>query len=1012
MKRILTAVAVLVTACATVFAQGAGYQVKGVIVDAIGPVIGASVIEQGTSNGTSTGLDGDYLLNVSSADAIIEISCIGYATQTFPASAVPAVITLTEDTEFLDDVVVIGYGTVKKNDLTGSVTSLKPDSKNKGVVVSPQDMLSGKVAGVAVTNSGGAPGGGSNIRIRGGSSLNASNDPLIVIDGIAMDPNGVKGLSNPLSIVNPADIESFNVLKDASATAIYGSRGSNGVIIITTKKGRENQAPQVTYSGSASVSFRVKGEDVLNGDEYRALIRSVHAPDSPAVAALGTANTDWQSEIFRPALGTDQNVTLTGAYKNLPYRASIGYTGEQGILRTSDFNRFTGSVNLNPTFFDNHLTVNLNGRAMYALTSYADQGAIGSAVRMDPTQPVYDYTSPDAANFGHYFEWKVDGSSLGDPTWPNTINRNAPANPVAQLALKSDKARSASLIGSVEMDYKVHGLEDLHLHLTMGGDYSKGTQHTAASPQAPQNIYYGYTGDDTIVKRNASLTAYAQYIKDLKAHHFDVMAGYEWQHFWRHQNSDGWGVYPSTSPQAGQKTDHVPYEYLTENYIVSFFGRANYSLLSRYLFTATVRYDGSSRFKNHWALFPSFAFAWKIKEESFLRDVNAVSDLKLRLGWGQTGQQEGIGDYNYAAVYNVNNGTKTFYPVTGDGTLYRPQAYDPTLHWETTTTSNIGIDFGFLNSRLVGSVDLYYRLTTDLINKSDVPAGTNFRNQVRTNIGSLSNKGIELSLEGRIIDTQDWFWTVSGNLTYNINRIESLVGGAAGYYIPTGSISSGTSNTIQAFTVGQPAQTFLVYQQIYDKDGRPIEGAVVDRTGEGQINESDMYYYKSPFAPWTAGLSSRLEYKHFDLGISMRANIGNYVFNDREAGQANVSPNELWALSTYLGNRPRAALENNWQTYDLHGILSDYHVKNASFLKVDNITLGYSFEDVLSGYYVHSTDGRFEKTKGLTGRVYVTANNVWCLTKYNGIDPEVFGGIDNNIYPRPFSLLLGVTLNF
>ena len=1009
MKRLLTAIAVLLAACTAVFAQG--YTVKGVVVDEQGPVIGAAVVQQGTTNGTSTGLDGDYTLIVPSGDALIEISCIGYATQVFKASEVPSVITLAEDADFLDEVVVIGYGTVKKNDLTGSVAALKPDTKNKGVVVSPQDMLSGKVAGGAVTNSGGASGAGSSIRIRGGSSLNASNDPLIVIDGIAMDPNGVKGLSNALSIVNPADIESFNVLKDASATAIYGSRGSNGVIIITTKKGSANQAPRVTYSGNASVSVRTKSEEVLNGDEYRALIRSVHAPDSPAVAALGTANTDWQDEIFRTALGTDQNITLTGAFKNLPYRVSLGYTGEEGILETSDFQRYTGSVNLNPTFFDNHLTVALSGKAMYALTSYADQGAIGSAVRMDPTQPVRDYTSPDARNFGYYYQWKVDGSSLGDPTWPNTMNRNAPYNPVAQLALRSDKAKSRSLIGSAELDYKVHGFEDLRLHLTLGGDYSRGTQHTWGSPMSPQNIYYGYTGDDTIVKRNASLTAYAQYTKDIKdIHHFDIMGGYEWQHFWRHQNSDGWGVYPSTSPDAGKQTDHVPYEYLTENYIVSFFGRANYSLLNRYLLTATVRYDGSSRFRDHWALFPSFAFAWKIKEESFLRDSNAISDLKLRLGWGQTGQQEGIGDYNYAAVYNVNNGTKTFYPVTGDGTLYRPQAYDPTLRWETTTTSNVGLDFGFFHGRLTGSIDAYYRLTTDLLNKADVPAGTNFRNQVMTNIGSLSNKGIELSLEGRIIETKDWFWTVSGNLTYNINRIESLVGGDKDYTVYTGGISSGTSNTVQAHRVGYPAYSFLVYKQIYDTQGKPIENAVVDLVNDGQINESDLYMYHSPYAPWTAGLSSRLEWRNFDLGFSLRANIGNYVFNDREAGQANVAPNELWALSTYLGNRPRAALDNAWQTYNTTAILSDYHVKNASFLKMDNITLGYSFTNLFGGIFYR--DFTPIEEKGIDGRVYVTANNVFCLTKYNGIDPEVFGGIDNNIYPRPFTLLFGVTLNF
>ena len=1009
MKRILTILAAFtasVVLSASVFAQNGKYEVKGVIVDALGPVIGATVLEQGTTNGTSTDLDGNYSLTVSSADAIVEFRCIGYSTQTFKASDVPATVTLVEDAEFLDEVVVIGYGTVKKSDLTGSVTALRPDTKNKGVVVNPQDMLTGKIAGVAVTSDGGAPGGASNIRIRGGSSLNASNNPLIVIDGLAIDNNGVKGLSNALSLVNPADIESFNVLKDASATAIYGSRGSNGVIIITTKKGMANQAPKVTYSGSFTVSTRRKSVDVLNGDEYRSLINSLFAPDDPAVLAMGKANTDWQSEIYRTAFGQDHNVTLTGSIKALPYRVSVGYTGDQGILKTSDFKRLTGSLNLNPTFFDKHLTVNVSGKSMVAWTSYANSRAIGDAIRMDPTQSIYDNTSADAANFGGYFQWRAN-SEYKDASWPTTWERNAPANPVADLDqnLYSDKARSTAYIGSVEMDYKIHGFEDLHLHLNLGGDLSSGKQTTIGSRSNPTSIYYGYNGWEQINKRNSSLTAYAQYLKDFNEnHHFDIMAGYEWQHFWREVFTQNWGTYPesATTGTPGSKYNAYDHTYRTENYLVSFLGRANYSYKDKYLLTGTVRYDGSSRFSQHWALFPSFAFAWRIKEEPFLKYSEAVSDLKLRLGYGQTGQQEGIGDYYYFPLYKQNDGNRTYYPVTGNGTLYRPEVYNKDLKWETTTTYNVGLDFGFANDRLTGSIDAYYRHTTDLINTANVAAGSTFRNQQLTNIGSLVNKGIEFSMDWKAVQTRDWFWTISGNATYNHNEITELIGGDEDYYVATGGISAGTGGTIQAHAVGHPANSFLVYQQVYDKNGKPLEGVVVDRNGDGTISEKDMYYFHSPHAPMTFGLSTRLEYKNWDFGMNFRANVGNYVYNDLFAGQANVSYNALWAQSTYLGNRPRASLANNWQTYDIEATHSDMYVKNASFLKCDNITLGYSFSSLFKG-------GNYD---GIGGRVYATANNVFCITKYEGIDPEVFGGIDNNIYPRPFSVIFGVNLNF
>jgi len=983
-------------------------EVKGHVKDATGEgVIGATVRVVGTQTATVTDFDGNFVLKANQG-ADITISYIGYQTATVKAT--PTVeVTLQDDQTVLQDVVVIGYGAVKKSDLTGSVTALKPDTKNKGLVVNAQDMMQGKIAGVSVTSGGGTPGGGATIRIRGGSSLNASNDPLIVIDGVPMDNNGVKGLANPLSMVNPQDIESFNVLKDASATAIYGSRGSNGVIIITTKKGRKGSAPQVAYSGSVTISQKKKTVDVLDGDQYRDIVKKIYAGNSreeTVLAELGDANTDWQKEIYRTAWSHDHNVTVSGAAGMVPYRLSLGYTNQQGILKTSGFERITAALNLNPSLLKDHLTLNLNAKGMWARTQYANTGAIGAAVSYDPTKPVYDTTSSDAANFSGYTTWRVPGGSLNDPAWPNTYNRNATANPVALLNLNDDRAISRAFIGNADIDYKIHGFEDLRLHATFGADISKGTQWTDVDRTSPGAIYYGSHGWDTILKRNLTFSAYAQYYKDFsKAHHFDVMAGYEWQHFWRKQTNSYWGAYPATNSQnPNQYHDWSMYNYKTENYLVSFFGRLNYIALDRYYLTFTMRNDGSSRFQDHWKLYPSAALAWKASEEKFLKSADWLSDLKLRLSYGKTGQQDGIGDYNYFAVYAMNTGVGSYYDVAGDGSLARPDAYDPSLKWETTDTYNVGIDFGILNQRFTISVDAYYRKTTDLLNSANVAAGSNFRNTVMTNIGSMENKGFELTLGLKPIQTKDWYWTIDYNLTYNKNEITELIGGNdKNYFVPTGGIGGGTGVNAQAHAVGHPMSSFYVYQQVYDKAGKPIEGLVVDRNGDGVITESDKYYYKSPMAPVTMGLSSRLEYKNWDLGFTLRASIGNYVFNNLMSGNVNMSAGELYSSgNNFFGNRPTAALDYMWQTYDLEAKLSDHWVQNGSFLKCDNITLGYSFDSLFKG-------GSY---KGIAGRIYATASNVFTITKYSGIDPEVFGGIDNNLYPRPLSFILGLNLNF
>ena len=1065
--------------------------VQGHVKDATGePVIGATVTVVGTTNTVVTDFDGNFTITAPKG-AQLQVSSIGLQSQT--VTAAPTLeIQLLDDSQVLENVVVIGYGTVKKSDLTGSVTALRPDAKNKGVVVSAQDMLSGKVAGVSVTSGDGAPGGSATIRIRGGSSLNASNNPLIVIDGIAMDNNSISGVSNPLSLVNPQDIESFNVLKDASATAIYGSRGSNGVIIITTKKGRRNQAPQVSYNGSVTFSKKKKTIDVMNGDEYRTFVSDIFegntrranvmgyawrnaknaAGDIEMLRALNTvqngkmvyagvgdivlpegytwaegennqgivksllgdANTNWQNEIYRTAISHDHNVTVTGSVKDfLPYRLSVGFTDQQGILKTSDYKRYTVALNLNPSLLNDHLTLNLNGKLAWTKSRFADTGAVGNAVRMDPTQPIYS-SDPMYAGVGGYFDWMQVNNN--DPAWPYTKNTNAPYNPVAMLDNHDNQGKTRSFIGSADIDYKIHGFEDLRLHLTLGGDFTHGEGHNISANISNTSNYYGNNSYYTQSKENLQLSTYAQYYKDFNdKHHFDIMAGYEWQHNWRKEYNESWGTYPTNSALVYGPTDITVFlpgtwipagdysygeakagnvrgegiyrqnnglGYRTENFLVSFFGRMNYIYDSRYYLTFTMRYDGSSRFRDHWAAFPSAALAWNIAEEAFMKDT-PFSTLKLRLGLGKTGQQDGIGDYNYFANYVMSNGGQgSWYDVSGDGSKARPNVYNPELKWETTTTTNVGLDWGFMNGRLTGSIDWYYRKTTDLLNWATFSAMTNFRNAFYKNIGSLRNTGIEFSVNWKAISTDDLLWTLDYNLTYNSNKITELISNDPTYFVSTGSI--GINGNAQAHFVDHPSHSFYVYQQIYDTNGKPIEGQVVDRNGDGVISESDKYLYKSPWAPVTMGFASKLEWKNWDFGFSLRASIGNYMFNNVMQGYHNVSPAAVFeeVSGFYLNNRPVKSVAMGWQTYDTETVLSDYWVQNASFLKCDNITLGYSFNELFKSNGYH----------GLGGRVYGTVSNVFCITKYDGIDPEIFQGIGGDIFPRPISFILGLSLNF
>lgn len=988
--------------------------VKGNVVDETGePVIGASVKVVGGTLGTVTDIDGNFTLNADKKSTI-EVTYIGYEPVKMQAGQ-NLTIHLKNTSSTLNEVVVIGYGAVKKSDLTGSVTALKPDSKNKGLVVNAQDMLSGKVAGVNVTSNSGEPGVGTQIRIRGGSSLNASNDPLIVIDGVPMDNNKVGNTgSNLLSTINPQDIESFNVLKDASATAIYGSRGSNGVIIITTKKGHKGQKPEVSYSGSVSVSQKKKTYEMMNGDQYRAYVKSLFNENDDAVKALGTANTDWQDLIYRTAVSHDHNVTVAGsAGKFLPYRVSVGYTSQQGILKNSDYNRYTASVNLNPSLLNDHLNLNLNAKGMFSKAKKADTGAIGNAVSFDPTQSPYNFTSQrDIAlleanggvqqtlnNFGGYFNWLTSASAYNNPQWPFTRFSDAPANPLAQLELGGNVEKVRSFIGSADIDYKVHGFEDLRLHMTLGAEIAKGTVDETQPTSYPTTLYYGGITDNENFKRNLLLSAYAQYYKDFsKNHHFDIMGGYEYQHFYFDYNNSWIQYYPQSDAQAGNVFKDTKDIDKYENFLVSFFGRANYTLMNRYFFTATVRDDGSSRFKDHWGLFPSFAFAWRMKDENNLKDIKWLSDLKFRAGYGVTGQQEGISNYLWFKQYKKGQNYGQ-YPIIGDGTIYTPLYYNDKLKWEKTTTYNLGLDFGICN-RLTGSIDWYVRNTTDLINSAPVAALAGSADKGIQNIGSMRNTGVELSLNYVAVNTKDWYWTMNYNLTYNRNRITDLNGVSdTGDPVTTGD-NIDNVNKVLAYQTGYAANSFYVYEQMYDKNGKPIEGAVVDRNGDGVISNADKYLYKQVAAPVTMGFSTRVEWKNFDLGFSLRANLGNYVFNNFEQGKRLKTTSSVWCQNAYLANRPVNTL--GWDSDALESKLSDYFVQNASFLKMDNITLGYSFNRLFkSGSW-----------KGISGRVYASCSNVFTITNYKGIDPEVYNGIDNNIYPRPITFQFGLNLTF
>ena len=974
--------------------------VNGHVKDATGePIIGATVRVAGSEGGTVTDFDGNFQIKAPQG-ATLNVTYIGYQPANVKAAA-NVVVTLQDDAKVLENVVVIGYGRAKKEDLTGSVTAIKPDELTKGITTSAQDMLTGKVAGLNVTSSGGTPGGGATIRIRGGSSLSATNDPLIVIDGLALDNNGVQGLGNGLAMVNPEDIESFTVLKDASATAIYGSRASNGVIIITTKKGRKGAKTQVSYNGNVSISTKRNSYEVLSGDEYRDYVVNTLGQSG---TGLGKANTDWQKEVYRTGISTDHQISITGSTLDMPYRVSAGYTDQNGIAKTSNFQRFTGSVNLSPSFLNDHLNVNINAKYMYSHYRYVDGSVFGSAIGIDPTQPVY----ADQYATGGYWQTLVSSAAQADWKTPVT-NTKSPQNPVALMNLKNDRANASVWIGGIEADYKIHGFEDLHIHAKLSADYSEGKQDTDISPYSYSNNYYGYTGVSQSYKYNILGNIYAQYMHDFgKIHHFDIMAGAEQQHFHRCKFNYGGGNHlgdaivddPADyySPSVRDETERI-YRYS----LVSYFGRINYNLADRYLLTATLRADGSSRFADghKWGYFPSVGLAWKIKEESFFKNVSALDDFKLRLGWGITGQQEMPEGYEfYYSPRYVTSNIYAQYPL-GNTNYYtaRPEVFNSELTWEKTTTWNAGLDWSFANHRIEGSIDYYYRKTTDLLSKVSVASGTNFGNYMMMNVGSLRNYGLEFAITARPVVTKDFRWEINYNATWNDNEITSLNTGSA--EMMTGDkISYGLQNYVQVNKVGYPANSFYVYQQVYDENGKPLEGVFVDRNGDGQISADDKYVYKKPTGDVSMAMTQKFIWKNWDFSFTLRSSFNNYLFYDFLAGKANTSFAGLYSNGAY-SNTTKEAIELGFVGKTDYAI-SDYFVRNASFLRCDNINLGYSFAHLFKG----------ANYEGMNGRVYLTVQNPFVITKYDGLDPEADKGVDSGIYPRPVSFLLGLNLNF
>lgn len=964
--------------CSTypVFAQQASRTVTGKVLDENKqPMPGVAILIVGTTSGGTTDFDGNFTLSVPAGNNELQFSFIGYETVKMPIPANNNIrLQMKPQTMTLDDVVVIGYGTSRKGDLTGAVANVSSKDFNEGMISSPEQLINGKIAGVQIMSNSGSPTAGSTIRIRGGASLNASNDPLIVLDGVPPEIGGISGNnSNFLSLINPNDIESMTVLKDASSTAIYGSRASNGVIIITTKKGADSKL-KISFNTTNSLQVRTQTADMLSRGEF---INIVNSNGSDAQKALlGTANTDWNDEIYNVAFGTDNNLSFSGKLKNIPYRVSLGYYNQDGILRTDNAERITGNISVSPGFFNNYLKFNVNIKGSLNKNRFANDGAIWAASTYNPTLPVH--SGNDA--FGGYTE-AIDNTGT-----PVTRGVRNPLGLLRQYKSTSDIKR---VIGNADVDYKLHFLPELKFHATVGYDYAEGKGKIYVPEEAAE---YATTGgrDFTYgpqINTNRLLTTYLNYNKTFGEFTVDATAGYDYQ-AWK-SSSEKYselnvaGIEQKSIAASDQR--HV---------LLSYYGRLNLTYDTRYMLTATIRRDGTSRFNkdNRWGTFPSLALAWRISEESFLENWETLSNLKLRGSYGVTGQQDGIGNYNYLPVYTGSQSGaeyqfgNAFYPT------YRPEAYASDLKWETTTAWNAGIDFGFFNNRLSGSVDFYTRKTKDLLATVPSPAGTNFDKTILTNVGNVDSHGLEFGLNVTPIDTKNITWDMSFNATWQRMKIQnlSLVKGTAITNTSVGPTID--SYYFQVLSEGYEPYMFYLYHQLYDEKGKPIEGAYADLNDDGEINSDDLYRYKSPSPDWILGFSTSLRYKKWNLGMSFRANIGNYVYNGMAMNTG------AWNTMSYndyqLNNLSSSYLKTGFRERQF---LSDYYVENASFLKMDNITLTYNFGKIWNCFNLNAS---------------AMVQNVFTVTNYSGVDPEVPNGMDSSFYPRPRIFSLGLGLDF
>ena len=976
--RLSLVIGMLAMSSSYVMAQNAR-KLTGTVLDENGEgLIGAAVTETGTSNGAITDMDGNFTLQVSGNAKTVQVSFIGYTTETvqIPASG-NIVIRMEPDRQMLQETVVIGYGVQRKSDLTGSVSNVSTEDFNQGVINSPEQLINGKVSGVQIVNGGGSPSAGSTIRIRGGASLNASNDPLIVLDGVPMEVGGsVSGSGNFLSLINPNDIESMTILKDASSTAIYGSRASNGVIIITTKKGTDSKRPKINFSTTNSLQSPTKTADMITRDQMYDLVKTI-GTDRQKSLLNDNVNTDWNKEIFKTAFGTDNNLGISGKVATLPYRVSLGFSHQDGILKTDNMKRYTGSISLTPSFFDNHLKLNVNFKGTYSNTRFANTNAIWGGATHNPCSPIY---SGNDAFLGYYEAADSNGVPITGAT----------GNPVGLLNNYHSTSNVYRLIGSFDADYSMHFLPELHAHVTLGYDYSQGQGKIYVPHEAYQ--YYNTGGRNYTYgpqkNNNRLLTAYLNYNKyfDSIKSNLEVTAGYDYQ-FWQYTNAEYIELNDMTPPtqQAASAADDQ------RHVLLSYYGRINYNYDGRYYLSASFRRDGSSRFSKdkRWGTFPSVALAWKISNEEFFSGLKPVfSNLKLRASYGVTGQQDGIANYSYLPLYTESqSGAHYMFGGTPIHT-YRPSAYNSNLTWETTKAWNFGLDFGFLDDRITGYFDYYDRKTEDLLATVPVAAGTNFNKQMLSNVGNIKSRGFEMTLNAIPIQTKDWEWDISANATYQSTVITNLRLNelSESPNTPAGAIES---HYVQVLSEGFAPYSYYVYKQIYDENGMPIEGLYADLSGDGKVDSKDLYHYHSPAPDWILGLSTSLRWKKLTLSTSLRANIGNYLYN----GMAmNTGAWETMSYNDYQLNRLHSSyLTTHFQKRQHE---SDHYVENASFLKMDNLQLAYNF-------------GKIGKLFSLNAALMV--QNVFTITKYSGVDPENLGGIDMTVYPRPriYSLTLG-----